>query len=72
MIRSLENINREIDIMKGRKLRLWKELKDKKKNIRKKVGSHNLKFTHENWNSKFDNNTYLDFEVNFVVFFRSF
>lgn len=35
MIRSLENINREIDIMKGRKLRLWKELKDKKKKHKK-------------------------------------
>ena len=32
---------------------------------RKRVEGHNLKFIHGNWNSKFGNNTYLHFKVNF-------
>ena len=32
---------------------------------RKRVEDHNLKFIHGNWNSKFGNNTYLHFKVNF-------
>ena len=36
--------------------------------MRKKVERYSLKFKHSNWNIKFGNSIYCDFEVKFRVF----
>ena len=45
-------------------MKVMERVKDQP-NMRMRVGGHNLKFKHVNWNSKSSSNMYLEFEVKY-------